>query len=75
MCKMLILATFFPLNDNAPQQADLLGEFMKSTIDLSDLLGLHLLMNKIPGTGELKVLVSGLGKKKKSISQLLLVLY
>ncbi|XP_002166804.1 BOS complex subunit TMEM147 [Hydra vulgaris] len=61
MCKMLILATFFPLNDNNSLQGDFLGEFMKSTIDLSDLLGLHLLMNRISGSGELKVLVSGLG--------------
>eukprot|EP00493_Phyllostaurus_siculus_P011263 UN11421 len=34
---------------------------MKSTVDLADLLGLHILMTKIPGRGELKVLVAGLG--------------
>ena len=35
---------------------------MKSTMDLSDLLGLHLLMMRIPGRGEFKVLVAGLGE-------------
>ena len=41
---------------------DVIGEFMKSTMDLSDLLGLHLLMLRIPGRGEMKVLVAGLGR-------------
>ena len=34
---------------------------MKSTMDLADLIGLHILMTKIPGRGELKILVAGLG--------------
>ena len=34
---------------------------MKSTMDLADLVGLHILMTKIPGRCELKVLVAGLG--------------
>jgi len=65
LCKMLVLATFFPMaNENADpdhHQVDIVGEFMKSTMDLSDLLGLHLLMLRIPGRGEFKVLVAGLG--------------
>lgn len=62
LCKMLILATFFPMSETtSQQQMDILGEFMKSTMDLSDLLGLHLLMMKIPGRGEMKVLIAGLG--------------
>ena len=35
---------------------------MKSTMDLSDLIGFHILMTKIPGRGKLKILVAGLGK-------------
>ena len=59
---MLVLATFFPMNESGTQQQmDVIGEFMKSTMDLSDLLGLHLLMLRIPGRGEMKVLVAGLG--------------
>lgn len=62
LCKMLVLATFFPMTETGEnQQIDILGEFLKSTMDLSDLLGLHLLMLRIPGKGELKVLVAGLG--------------
>merc|ERR1712226_201827 len=60
---MLVLATFFPMTEaaNVSHPLDILGEFLKSTMDLSDLLGLHLLMLRIPGRGELKVLVAGLG--------------
>ena len=59
---MLVLATFFPMNESGTQQQmDVIGEFMKSTMDLSDLLGLHLLMLRMPGRGEMKVLVAGLG--------------
>merc|ERR1711962_1876812 len=60
---MLVLATFFPMTEatGGDHQLDILGEFLKSTMDLSDLLGLHLLMLRIPGRGELKVLVAGLG--------------
>eukprot|EP00111_Clytia_hemisphaerica_P008132 TCONS_00023714-protein len=62
LCKMLVLATFFPMSEGTQQpQMDVVGEFMKSTMDLSDLLGLHLLMLRIPGRGEMKVLVAGLG--------------
>eukprot|EP00112_Aurelia_sp_Birch-Aquarium-sp1_P009752 Seg2119.3 transcript_id=Seg2119.3/GoldUCD/mRNA.D3Y31 product="Transmembrane protein 147" protein_id=Seg2119.3/GoldUCD/D3Y31 len=61
LCKMLILASFFPTSDAVDGEVDIIGEFMKSTMDLSDLIGLHILMTKIPGRGELKVLVAGLG--------------
>lgn len=30
-------------------------------MDLADLIGLHILMTKIPGRGELKILIAGLG--------------
>lgn len=63
MCKMLILATFFPMSDVSESSGgvDFVGEFLKSTMDISDLLGIHMLMNRIPGRGELKVLIAGLG--------------
>ena len=37
-------------------------EFLRSTVDLADLVGLHLVMTKIAGKGELKVLVAGVGE-------------
>ena len=37
-------------------------EFLRSTVDLADLVGLHLVMTKVAGKGELKVLVAGVGK-------------
>lgn len=61
LCKMLILASFFPMSDVPDDRVDIVGEFMKSTMDLGDLLGLHILMTKISGRGELKVMVAGLG--------------
>ena len=34
---------------------------MKATIDVGDLIGLYLVMTQIPGKGEMKILVTGLG--------------
>ena len=76
LCKMLVLATFFPMSETTgQQQMDILGEFMKSTMDLSDLLGLHLLMTKIPGRGEMKVLVAGLGMFLSLVHLLFLIFW
>ncbi|XP_076310291.1 BOS complex subunit TMEM147 isoform X2 [Tachypleus tridentatus] len=62
LCKMLVLATFFPTSDiSGVGNIDVIGEFMKSTVDLADLLGLHFVMTKIAGKGETKFLVAGLG--------------
>ncbi|KAK2573889.1 Transmembrane protein 147 [Acropora cervicornis] len=36
-------------------------EFLKSTVDIADLVGLHLVMTRIARKGELKVLVAGVG--------------
>jgi len=60
LCKMLILATFFPASDRVGG-IDVLGEMLKSTVDLADLLGLHFVMTKIVGKGEVKFLVAGIG--------------
>ncbi|ELT93534.1 hypothetical protein CAPTEDRAFT_171355 [Capitella teleta] len=60
LCKLLILATFFPASDIPDGQFDVVGEFLKSTVDLADLVGLHLVMAK-SGKGNLKFLISGMG--------------
>ncbi|KAK3107743.1 hypothetical protein FSP39_021269 [Pinctada imbricata] len=61
LCKMLILATFFPATEVSTGGLDVIGEFLKSTVDLADLIGLHLVMSRIAGKGQLKFMVAGLG--------------
>ncbi|XP_031559798.1 transmembrane protein 147-like [Actinia tenebrosa] len=61
LCKMLVLATFFPTSEVPPDSMDYIGEFLRSTVDLADLVGLYLVMSKVAGKGDLKVLVAGLG--------------
>ncbi|PFX25793.1 transmembrane protein 147-like [Stylophora pistillata] len=61
LCKMLVLATFFPTSDVSAGHMDFIGEFLRSTVDFADLVGLHLVMTKVAGKGELKVLVAGVG--------------
>lgn len=34
---------------------------MKATVDLADLLGLHLVMSRNPGKGEYKIMVAAMG--------------
>lgn len=38
-----------------------LQEFMKATVDLADLLGLHLVMSRNAGKGEYKIMVAAMG--------------
>ncbi|XP_017878003.1 transmembrane protein 147 [Ceratina calcarata] len=62
LVKMLALATFFPMADNIGDEGfDLVGEFLKSSIDLADLVGILLVLNGIPGKGHAKVLTAGVG--------------
>jgi len=63
LCKMLVLATFFPDTDgeNVSTGVDFLGEFLKSTIDIADLVGLYIVLAGIPGKGHSKVLTAGIG--------------
>ncbi|CAN8014254.1 unnamed protein product [Ixodes persulcatus] len=62
LCKMLILATFFPPGDvSSVGGFDVLGEFLKATVDLADLVGIHVVMTRVAGKGETKFLVAGLG--------------
>merc|ERR1712083_1131853 len=58
---MLMLATFFPTTDVIEGQVDVAGELMKSTVDIVDLIGLHIVMSKIAGKGQLKFMIAGLG--------------
>ncbi|CAC5415106.1 Transmembrane protein 147 [Mytilus coruscus] len=60
LCKMLVLATFFPATE-VSTGLDVVGEFMKSTVDFADLVGIYFVMSKIAGKGQLKFMVAGLG--------------
>ncbi|XP_076174103.1 BOS complex subunit TMEM147 [Ptiloglossa arizonensis] len=61
LVKMLALATFFPTADNVGEDFDVIGEFLKTSIDLADLVGILLVLNSIPGKGHAKVLTAGIG--------------
>uniref|UniRef100_A0A0B7AZ73 BOS complex subunit TMEM147 n=1 Tax=Arion vulgaris TaxID=1028688 RepID=A0A0B7AZ73_9EUPU len=56
LCKMLLLATFFPSGG-----LDIAGEFLKCTVDIADLFGLHIVMSKFAGKGQLKFMIAGMG--------------
>ncbi|EMP24796.1 hypothetical protein UY3_18143 [Chelonia mydas] len=58
---MLFLATFFPTWEGAAGAYDFVGEFMKATVDLADLVGLHLVMSRNAGKGEYKIMVAAMG--------------
>lgn len=62
LCKMLALATFFPSTDvTGFGRMETVTEFLKNTVDVADLIGLHIVMTKLAGKGEIKFLVAGLG--------------
>ncbi|GFS20365.1 transmembrane protein 147-like [Elysia marginata] len=61
LCKMLLLATFFPTTEAAAGSLDITGEFLKSTVDIIDLIGLHIVMSKFAGKGQLKFMIAGMG--------------
>lgn len=56
---MLILATFFPESLSSSQSY--LAEFLRSSVDIIDLLGIALVLSKIPGKGHSKLISIGLG--------------
>lgn len=59
---MLLLATFFPMSDNSIHgQMDVFGEWLKSTVELADLVGLYIVLSNIPGKGHAKLLTAGIG--------------
>lgn len=64
LCKMLLLATFFPMSDHSDglmETTSLMTEFIKTTVDFGDIIGLSMVMNRVPGSGHIKVLITGLG--------------
>merc|ERR1719412_577027 len=62
---MLFLASFFPMGDIEQEETehkfDLVQDFLRATVDLADLVGIYLVMQKVAGKGQVKVLVAGLG--------------
>lgn len=56
---MLILATFFPESLSSSQ--GYFAEFLRSSVDIIDLLGIALVLSRIPGKGHSKLISIGLG--------------
>lgn len=65
LTKMLFLATFFPMPDTEEEEAvqkfDFMHDFFRATVDLVDLVGIYLIMQRVAGKGSVKILVAGLG--------------
>ncbi|XP_072938960.1 BOS complex subunit TMEM147 [Epargyreus clarus] len=63
LCKMLLLATFFPDSDSnqVVGEYDAFFEILKATVDFADLLGLYFALNSIPGKGHAKILTAAIG--------------
>lgn len=61
LCKMLFLATFFPSSDLPANSFDFMGEVLKASVDLADLVGMYLVMTRLSGKGHLRFLTTGLG--------------
>ncbi|XP_028166623.1 BOS complex subunit TMEM147 [Ostrinia nubilalis] len=63
LCKMLLLATFFPDSDSAQLDGeyDVFLEILKATVDFADLLGLYFALNAVPGKGHAKILTAAIG--------------
>lgn len=65
LIKMLMLATFAPMTEyeNEPESTEFepFQEFLHATIDVADLVGLYLAMQRVSGKPLLKILVAGLG--------------
>jgi len=65
LAKMMFLATFFPMPELEEEEAvrnfDLVHDFFRATVDIADLVGIYLVMQRISGKGSVKILVAGLG--------------
>jgi len=59
LCKMLMLATFFPTTDI--QTNSLATEIAKTTVDFGDIIGLGVVMSRMNAMAHIKILVAGLG--------------
>lgn len=61
---MLLLATFFPDADASGGGAsdfNLIGEFLRNSVEIADLLGIAFVLSRIPGKGHSKLITAGLG--------------
>ncbi|CAG9785886.1 unnamed protein product [Diatraea saccharalis] len=62
LCKMLLLATFFPDSDiQTSGEYNVFLEILKATVDFADLLGLYFALNAVPGKGHAKILTAAIG--------------
>ncbi|XP_013193542.1 BOS complex subunit TMEM147 [Amyelois transitella] len=62
LCKMLLLATFFPDSDSKVDgEYDVFLEILKATVDFADLLGIYFALNAVPGKGHAKILTAAIG--------------
>nr|CAG4641176.1 EOG090X0CTK [Eulimnadia texana] len=63
LAKMLLLATFFPSFDatDGNETVNLITEFLRCTVDIADLVGLAIVMSRVTGKSNTKVLVAGIG--------------
>merc|ERR1719219_1532983 len=62
---MVFLASFFPMADLDEEERehnfDLVQDFLRATVDLADLVGIYMVMQRVSGRGSVKILVAGLG--------------
>lgn len=61
LCKMLLLATFFPDTDSSSDSFNFITDFFRCTVDFADLAGMMLVLSRIPGKGHSKLVTAGLG--------------
>jgi len=62
LAKMMVLATFFPsLDSTGSNGMNVLNEVLKTTVDLGDLVGLYIIINRTIGKPELKVMIATMG--------------
>merc|ERR1719474_2234337 len=62
---MMFLATFFPMpemeEDESDKKFDLVNDLFRATVDIADLVGIYLVMQRVSGKGTVKILVAGVG--------------
>lgn len=61
LCKLMLLATFFPEGKIITDNYNVIGEFLKYTVDLIDLFGFYFILSTIPGRGNIKILTTSIG--------------
>lgn len=63
LCKMMLLATFFPASENVDDgtSSNLISELLKASVDVADFIGIHVVMSRVAARGDVKVLVAAVG--------------